>query len=434
MSSDRGDPERHGGAGVDPSFHSDPSDGDYAAAARRALEAEDFCLALEQVAVAVALRPQNALHLELLDRILRVAPTPLELTRLPAGAFYGLCAVRARALAHARRFDEAIDLLFQATAYSPETAFLPWADGWVQDAAEAGGIQVQTLAAGAARFFEALRGRHVDSGAAQNLESTLRALGRMHAPDPQSTSLLVLQSRALRLLGRENEAIARLAPASEASWEVAAELSAIHRQRHDFAAQARCLEAACALSARETSLWLDLGDAHVNNGGRRQALGAYERALVLDPGCQWASVSAAYARALGSTGAAACVELGAAQVHGEAKKRSQVLTADLCAYTTRVSDPVDPIVTVLRRVAADAEHKPSEGLLNIRVFAERPLAPSANIAFMFLLSAQRRIGHLLVEPERHTASMGPLWSTNGDELVPQEESGDPRGSSRSVQP
>src|SRR5262245_53523543 len=127
----------------------DPTDEDFAEAARAALRVKDLRLAMQQVSAAVALRPLHEPYLRLLDDVLRATPGPLSLVELPReGACYGLCAARARALARVGRIDEALGALLQAAAFRPSAPFLVWAVDWVRDSKSARKVRPRALAAG----------------------------------------------------------------------------------------------------------------------------------------------------------------------------------------------------------------------------------------------------------------------------------------------
>ena len=74
-----------------------PTDADYAAAARWALQQKNLPLAVQQVSAALALNPLHEPHLRLLDDIVARGRGPLLLVELPEkGAFFGICAAFAR--------------------------------------------------------------------------------------------------------------------------------------------------------------------------------------------------------------------------------------------------------------------------------------------------------------------------------------------------
>ncbi|XXX81733.1 hypothetical protein WMF30_23525 [Sorangium sp. So ce134] len=402
----------------------------HAAAARAALRGKDFHIAIEQASAAVALRPQHEPYVRLLDEVISSARRPLELVAIPpGGAFYGLCAARARVLSRLNRTAEAVDALLEVAAFRPSAPFLPWACAWVKPSKSARRVAPQALAAGILALAEAARGRAPDAGVAANLEAALAIAERVRAQHPPDASLLVARSRALRALGRDGEALARLdAEGDPSSWAVAVERAAIHRERGEVRARLAWLERARAARPAEPSTYLDLGDAHLDDGEIEPAVAAYTRALELDGSSRWAAVSLAYARAL-APGAPRGAEPPARE-RGERDERDEhaaaldlhdrarSLEADAAAYTTRISDPIDPLVGVIRGVRARAASAAPPARLRFRVRAERPLAPSAHAAFARALAQCGREGSLLVEHDGGAPSAGPLWQEGASGAAP----------------
>ncbi|WP_437288313.1 tetratricopeptide repeat protein [Sorangium sp. So ce406] len=398
-------------------FIEDPTDADYAVAARWALQNKDFRLALQQASAAVAVRPLHEPHLRLLDQVIAKARAPLELLALPAeGAFFGLVAARARALARLQRLDQAVHTLFQAVAFSPDTPFAPWALSWVATTRQARRVAPATAASAVLALVESLRGRPLSEGARSNLDAALVIAERIQAAHGASEGLLVAQSRVLRALGRGEDAAARLAAAGESpGWEVAVEWASLHEERGDLDARARWLERACDLRRTEPATWLDLGEAYLTSGRVDEAVRAHERALELEPASRWAAITAAYARSL-LPGALACDDLAAHAQSPPELALARSLDADLSAWTTRLGDPIDPIAGVLRSAAAQAAR--SSAALRLRVRADRPLAPSAHAAFRLILSLGGGKGALVVEHEGGAPRRGPLWTADAGEPLP----------------
>ncbi|XXY22862.1 hypothetical protein WME88_24930 [Sorangium sp. So ce216] len=398
----------------------DPTDADYAAAARSALSKKDFRLAIEQASAAVALQPQHEAHLRLLDEVIATARRPIELVMLsPEGAFYGLCAARARVLARLNRVAEALDALFQTAAFRPSAPFLPWACAWVKPSKSARRVAPKAVAAGMLALTDAARGRAPDPGVTANLEAALVIAERIQAEHPSDTSLLVARSRALRALDRDAEALARLdAEGDPSSWAIAVERAAIHGERGELRARIAWLERARVARPAELSTYLDLGDAHLDDGELEPAVAVYARALELDATSRWAAASLSYARALAS-GAPYDAELSERERdQNTAHERARSLEADATAYTTRLSDPIDPLVGVIRGVRARADATGWSVKLRFRVRAERALAPSAYLAFVHALAQCGRDGSLLVEHEQGAPSAGRLWQPTAAGAAP----------------
>jgi hypothetical protein len=165
-----------------------------------------------------------------------------------------------------------------------------------------------------------------------------------------------------------------------------------------------CLEGAARVRPGEVSTYLDLGDAHLDGGRLEAAREAYGRALGVDEANVWAQVSQSYASAL---------QDGVHDVvwgHGN-DPRARALALDLRAYQSRISDPIDPVVRVIRDVEMRASSQLASKANHIRVRSDRPLAPSARVAFAHVLRG--RAGSLAAIGQETGGHFGPLWETDG---------------------
>lgn len=384
-------------------FIENPTDEDYADAARAALSAKDYKLALQQAAAAASLRPLHEPHVKLLDEAIAATKGPLQALELkPEGTFFGIVAARARALARLDRTREALDCLFQATTFTPRTPFLGWGVPWVAHARDARRVDPKVLALAIVQLVQA-------GTAVANLEAAdaIAAKVAVAAGDGEG-ALVVARSRVLRALGRHEEALALLAGRSD--WGSVVERAAVHRDRNELEERVRCFEEARALRPDDVATVLDLGDAYLDDARLEDAAGAYEKALVLEPSQPWAKASLAYVRFLTSGESMASPS--------DDDDRALALFIDAGAYVTRLSDPIDPVVSVLRSIAR-APAGPEDRPVRVRVRTERPLAPSARMAFDLLLARLGREGALeVVHDSAAEARPGPLWRLDGSRYVP----------------
>jgi len=406
-------------------FVGDPTDEDFARAAGWALRQKDLRLAIQQVSAAIALRPLHEPYLRLLDDVIRATPGPLALVELPAeGAFYGLCAARARVLARVDRVDEAMSAVLQAAAFEPSAPFVTWAIDWVRKPKSARKVQPRGLAAGMIGLARAVMQVEPSEGATANLEAALAVAERVaaqHAPDDE---LLAARARLLRLLGRHDVALALLEAAGP-SWEIAVARAGIHHELGDRVARVAWLERAREARPEELSTYLDLGDALLDDGALDEAAASYDRARALDPASDWARLGAAHARALMS-GEPAITERITGPRTPALEARGLEIDLDLSAYLTRLADPIDPLVAVIRAAGERAAAPGESGAIRMRVRADRAAAPSARLAFGLALSARGREGALVVEHEGAAARVGPLWRgdpTRAEPAVPAPPSG-----------
>ena len=399
-------------------FVEDPTDEDFERAARWALREKKLHLAIQQVSAAIALRPLHEPYLRLLDDVIRRAPGPLSLVELPAqGAFYGLCAVRARVLARVARLDEAVSAVLQAAAFEPSAPFVTWAVDWEKRPKDARKVQPGALAAGMLRLAQAALRAGPSEGATANLEAALAVAERVAAQHGPSDELLAARSRILRRLGRHGDALRLLEAASAApSWAIAVERAAVHRELGEVGARVAWLERARDARPEEPSTYLDLGDALLDDGALDEAAATYDRALALDPASDWPRLGAAYARALAS-GAPSIAERIAGPRTPALEARALAIDLDLSAYVTRLADPVDPLVPVIRAAGERAAAAGEGGAIRMRARADRDAAPSARVAFGFAVSSRGREGILVVEHDGAAARVGPLW--RGDRSPPE---------------
>ena len=401
-------------------FVGDPTDEDFARAAEWALRNRNLPLAIQQVSAAIALRPLHAPYLRLLDDVIRATPGPLALVELQAeGAFYGLCAARARVLARVGRLDEAMHAVFQAAAFEPSAPFVTWAIDWVQRPRSARKVQPRTLATGMIALLHAATKAGWGEGAIANVEAALAVAERVAAQHARDDELLVVRSRLLRPLGRHGAALGLLQveETGAASWEIAIEHAAIHRELGDRDARVVWLTRARDARPEEPSTYLDLGDALLDDGALGESAASYERAIALDPKSDWARLGAAHARALAS-GAPAIAERATGPRSPALEARARAIDLDLSAYLTRLADPIDPLIAVIRAAEERAATTAGEGAIRMRVRADRPAAPSARVAFELALSSRCREGSLVVEHGGAGARVGPLWRAGASGAEP----------------
>ena len=348
---------------------SDPTAEDYVAAARAALDEHDHPLAVEQASAAVAMAPSDPSVLAVVDDVLRSVPRPLELLTLREGAFFGLSALRGRALARVGRVGDAVDHVLRAATFSPETPLVAWALGWTEKPTQARAVAADMLGARVLALIDGAQGREVARVTA-NLEAALVILDRVLAAQPDKTDLAVVGSRLLRILGRGAEAEARLQRLG-ASWAVLVERAALAREGGDAPARIRLLEQARSLRPDDASTHLDLGDAHLDDGDLEQARAAYDRVLAKDPGSSWARASADYASRLAVHDESAPPQRTVAD-----DPRALDLREDLSAYAEHITAPLDPLVRVVRAVSRSSSRA---GVVRVR--ADREACPSAERAF-----------------------------------------------------
>jgi tetratricopeptide (TPR) repeat protein len=371
-----------------------PTAEDYARAARFALERKALPRAVEQVSAALAFAPLDPEHLRLLDAILSASRAPLELVRLrEEGTFFGLVAVRARVLARARRWAEALEALSEAVLFQLGTPYLCWTRSWLdhQDAVQR--LPPDGVAALLVRIGDGLRRHARLPGTHENVDAALVLAARVAEAHPKHAGLGAARSRMLRARG-DLEAAARVLEAhstsSDIPWEIAVELSALARDRGEPGARRRWLERALDARPDDAATRLDLADTLLEAGEIAAALEAYDAALALGPSAH-ARAARAYARwsLLDDPSLFDRAEsLDASRAHFQ---------GDALGYETVLLDPLDPLVPVVRRTLQRAPALPEDRPVRVRVRMDRPAAPSALLAFRLGLDALGRTGELEIE-------------------------------------
>jgi tetratricopeptide (TPR) repeat protein len=360
------------------------SDEDYAQAARAALQQGQLELAVSQIAGALAIRPQHPPHLALLDGILARHASPLRLVELSSeGAFFGLCAVRARVLARLERRAEAVSHLFRAACFRPSVPYLPWAVPWLESGRRKGAgsraLTGEKLAAALVDLVRASDSIPWDDGVVANLEAAVAIAQAFRQHKGANIELAVAVSMLLRRLDRAEAATAWLAEVDGDRPPVVCEKAAVARARGALDEAIAALEMVVDHHPDDGHAWLDLADARLDAGELANAAQAYERARALAQDERWIAAGLAYAAALRGEGS-----LDLPERAGRTGRRVERLRRDASAYATRLADPVDPCVGVLRSVARDMASSKDRRPLRIRLRADRPLAPSVAVVLRLL--------------------------------------------------
>jgi tetratricopeptide (TPR) repeat protein len=385
---------------------SEPSDEDYAVAARYALRLRRLPRAVEQISAALALAPDSQAHLGLLDEILAASRAPLQLVQPPeAGAFFGLLAVRAEVLARSGAASESLALLTEVVTFSPCTAYVAWAARWLKDPRFAARVLPEDVAALLLALADlAAEADLAQDGLQRNLAAALvlaTELGHAHA---KSTTLVVARSRLLCAMDRSREAHDSLRALGD-SPEVAIERALLHRAEGELEACRECYEQALAARPEDPKTWLALGDTWLELAALEAADNAYARANELEPSTL-ARGKHAYTRALlGGEPESASVLDRLAREESELRP----FAIDLAAYQHCLVDPHDELARVIRGALRRSLDLPPGRRLNVRVRASRPLPPSAWQAFQLGLERLGREGSLVVEHDAPERAIGSLW-------------------------
>lgn len=370
----------------------DPSAEDFARAARWALQSEDWALAIQQISAALTFGPEDRNHLALLDAILARSKQSARLVELPPdGVFWGLCAVHARWLAHHGDLDGALAALFEVVAFEPSAHYLSWGVTWTASTKARRGILPMTIARGLVKLTESVRAKcespnrleHANlERFSSNLESGLLIAERTQLKHPTHDDLRVARSRAWRLLGRWAEAERCIEAGSKKSWGVVVERAAIAAARGDASARSHWLRRAAELRPDSPETHCDLARALLDEGRLSEAVCRFEQALSLEGCPRDGALLAVYARAL--QGRQTLLPSDFPQ--GASPSRIQALCRDLHAYVTRLPDPIDPLIAVVRSATSRAASTQGSAPIRVRVTSERPACASLELAFRHSVS------------------------------------------------
>ncbi|HYQ44228.1 MAG TPA: tetratricopeptide repeat protein [Polyangiaceae bacterium] len=392
-----------------------PTSADYAVAARFALERKRLPRAIEQISAALALEPLNPEHLRLLTAILEASRAPLELLRLGGDTFFGLIAVRGYALARAGQWSEALKALTAAVLFRPDTPFLVWTTRWLDDERAMRRLNQEDVASLLTQFSAAARRFPNARGTGQNLDAALALAERVTRVQSAHRSLAYARSRLLKTLGETEHAIQvlnELGQEEQTSIEYALERANLAHDQGKRAERLTWLTQAAGENPELQSTWFELGDAQLELGALAEALGSYEKGLALGPS-ERGQATKDYLRWL-LFGDGELLSRSAAE--SDAHRRR--LQEDALGYDQLILDPLDPLVRVIRGTLMRAESLPVEQRIRLRVQAERPLSPSAELAFQHGLASLGRVGELEVEHAPARQRLAGIWERRGGKLVP----------------
>jgi tetratricopeptide (TPR) repeat protein len=371
-------------------FVDDPTEEDFARAAAWALSRSDHRLAFEQAAAAVVASRGKSEHVALLDRVIAATPRPLETLKPGSGdVFFGIVAAYARALARAGRVDAAIDHLFLAAAFEPEQPLAAWGAPWTSAPKAARKVRVETMSRALVRLGDAASQRPPCAELDENLAAAADVAERVRLRHDEHAPLLAAEARLMRVLGQLERAEALLDGAERPAWELEIERAALASAREDDGARLAHLERALALQPREPSTLLDLADALIARGELERAIAVAAEAAATAPD------DGARARAETLSEYASQLASGTCRATEDLWRRAPDLAGDLDAYSTRLPDPVDPLIGVIRGVAARAADGKSQEI-RVRARADNPLCPSAARAFELTLRRAGKTGALEV--------------------------------------
>lgn len=387
-----------------------PTAEDYAAAAKYALRRKQRPLAVQQVAAALALNPQNHRHLQLLSEIVGTTPDPLALLGLRSeGTFYGIAAARAWMLAKRQEATEATRLLAEVVQFQPNTPFLPWLGEWQERFDWVRRVNPDVVGGLLRGLVAELLSRGLDPGGEANLEAALQAAEALQQHHPSHAPLRAARMWTLRQLEEPDAALA-LAADAPAAWEVESERARCLFVSGDADGELGAWQGAVELAPSQPESYLELAQAWVRRQRRHDAEAVLSQAQQRAPSPASAA-ALAYLRWLSGDLTAPC-EVTA----GDA---GRAFLRDSQAYRELLPDPNDDAVRVVRGALARVEQTQSPELIRVRAAVSHRAAPSASLAFELGLAALGKQGQLTLMGEAPANALGQLWSVDADRPRPQ---------------
>lgn len=381
-----------------------PTAGDYANAARYALGRGRLPLAVQQVAAAMVLEPEERSHRQLFSEVVSRTPDPLKLLELSEqGTFFGVAAARAWYLASKGRATAAIRLMREVAAFRPNVPLLVWLEEWSARPDFARKTEPNEVAELIGAFLDALTRTEPREGAFRNLSAVASFAAGVSLEHIENASLRAARCRLLRELGDAGRALA-LALAGTESWATTAEAAVACGELGRRQQQIQLFRRAIALAPPKASTHWQLGRALVDD----ERLAEAEEAFLAAPSSEMstdfsAPAAAAYLRFLRAGDDTALAELDQ-----DARPFVQHLIEEAHYYDTVLPDPLDPVVAVIRAAIARGSREVTSAV-NVKARIDGCAAPSARLAFDLGLASIGHQGRLTLLGEREPSHLGGLW-------------------------
>ena len=387
---------------------------------KTALEADDLTHGAHHLAAAMAVgagdpRVKNLL-LRFSERAAALEQDPLVLFVLEETAFHGTVVCHAHFLRKAGEIEPALWLITQAMVARPESNYEALLSEFDPDTLDPEGM-MRCLKF----YFD-----HVEPEAQTDAGAHLLALGRSAAAqNPDNESLWFLTCIFVRRSGQPEEA-ARMAEARMAQSPtsmVAVALAGAHRESGDLEAAIVAFQKGAELDPENLSLYLDIGDLHLELEQLEESAAAYQHVLDQDPEHPWALPSL----------------MRCQQLMGDEEKRTElealaeagndravdILSEDDVAWVDYLPVRRDAIVNVARQISDEAE--PGAELSDITLSAVE--APSAVIAFeraldragigfgQVVINVEDGSGDARIGPGAEGIKLFPIWNYEGNQAI-----------------
>lgn len=387
----------------------DPSEHDYAAQARVALDKGDLRLALEQIGGALSFRPMSPEHLATLELILARTPNPLDLLPQRGTAFFGAAAVRAWALVRAGRLNEGILQLLDVAQFRPNTPYLMWLADWCTEHGLRG-VAADAVAASCGRFLASVDRDGDGEGVIDNLEAVVCLLAALREARPKAVaSLATFEAMALRRLNRALDAIAlidRVLPIAKSSALLVQRAQAL-AAAGELEGSVAAMQGACRESPGDWALQADLADSLMLTGRFMDADAGYT--ILATNEDELLRSHALLGRGYIASLLAPSDELlrhTALERAGSASKRGRELVPLLWLYRSELPAVEDPLSGALLSVLTRVRAEPPPGPIRLRVKLDGAVPATARLLFNAGLAELGLTGSIENDGERSQAHPG----------------------------
>jgi len=381
-----------------------PTAEDYGKAARYALGRGRLPLAVQQVAAAMVLEPEERSYRQLLSEIISRTPDPLKLLELSAhGTFFGVAAARAWHLASKGRATAAVRLMREASVFRPNTPLLVWVEEWSARPDFARKTEPSAVAELIVTFLEALRRIEPNEGAFRNLAAVSALAAAVALAHPQHAELRATRCQLLRELGDTQLAL-DLALSGPESWATMMEAASAYGELGRREEQIEVLRKTIARAPEKPSPYWLLGKALIEREQLAEAEATFLATPTTDATSEFCTTAVAqYLRYLRTGDRAPLADL-----EHDPRPSAQALLADARYYETLLPDPFDRLVDVIRAAIARGAQGPSVAV-NVKARIDGCAAPSAQIAFELGLASIGQRGRLTLLGEREPRNLSGLW-------------------------
>ena len=371
-----------------PEYIASPTPKDYRVAAEYAFMTGDIEEAADMISAALAMSPNDEDCFSVLDRITQGTNTPLDLFDTDKNPFFGRAAVRARLLAKAGQYSEALEVLAQVVAFRPEVPYLGWVLPWLRASGKKSIWQEERHTTSWKRLLDALLPPvEKDDPRSPNVDAATEILTQLVERHRDAQNLMTLYLQWQKQLGQPERALETLRriESSQSNWSHFARKAQVLRQLRQPEECILSFEKAAALQPKETSLWLDLSDLYLETGKPGRCIDALERVLALEPHNLWAQSTRAYVNAI-RTKDVASYEFLRQQSRNNARAATLLRDAELTSHTLNVPD--SPGTRVLfdfcRRAVEQKKNAPSKtDAPHLKLRVVRPEPPSFHRAFRY---------------------------------------------------